>query len=489
MAVRRSALGFSPRRLLHPRSWPVRWRLAAVSSGLTFVILVVFGGAIGQIATQRIRDDFNNELNSAVQILASEMRIDYPLFGEPELKQRTQLNTFALPDEALIRVYDMYGGLAGWSKNAPPLGPVQPGVRSFNDMQVATQPILSEENQVLGFVQYGRSLDRVDATVDRVWLLILGGILGGTVLASLAGLAIAGRAMRPIASLTSTAREIATTRDPSRRVPEPETEDEVGELAITLDEMLRSLDAARSERETAMQRQREFVADASHELRTPLTSVLANLELLQASLGGSDQEEDREIVDSALRSSRRMSRLVADLLLLARADAGRLDQHRRCDLAEIAGDAALEAAPLMGERLLTVENDRSLPIEGSPDELHRMILNLLENAARYTQADAHIDLTLRRDNGDAIVEVADDGPGIPAEMRTQIFERFVRGQGPSDTQSGTGTGLGLAIVSAVAASHGGSVEAAESGMGGALFRARIPVREAEKSKTNHLEAL
>jgi signal transduction histidine kinase len=283
--------------------------------------------------------------------------------------------------------------------------------------------------------------------------------------------------MRPIASLTATAREIATTRDPSRRMPDPVVEDEVGELAQTLDEMLRSLDAARSEREGAMQRQREFVADASHELRTPLTSVLANLELLQASLGGLDQSEDREVVDSALRSSRRMGRLIGDLLLLARADAGRLDKHRSTDLAEVAGDAAAEAAPLMGDRTLVVDNDRPLPIDGSPDELHRMVLNLLENAARHTPAGARIELTLCQQNGSAIVEVADDGPGIPEAMRTQVFDRFVRGEGPADTARGAGTGLGLAIVSAVAESHGGSVEAAESDLGGALFRARIPINK------------
>ncbi len=200
-------------------------------------------------------------------------------------------------------------------------------------------------------------------------------------------------------------------------MPEPTVEDEVGELALTLEQMLRSLDAARAEREGAMQKQREFVADASHELRTPLTSVLANLELLQASLGGPGQAEDREVVDSALRSSRRMSRLVGDLLLLARADAGRLDKHRRCDLAEIAGDAAAEAAPLMGDRTLTVDNDRPLRVEGSADELHRMVLNLLDNAARHTPAGSTIELSLREEDGDAVVEVADDGPGIPIAMR------------------------------------------------------------------------
>jgi len=283
--------------------------------------------------------------------------------------------------------------------------------------------------------------------------------------------------MRPIASLTQTAREIATTGDPSQRMPEPETEDEVGELALTLQEMLESLDAARAEREAAMQTQREFVADASHELRTPLTSILANLELLQASLDSEQQSEDREVVDSALRSSRRMSRLVADLLLLARADAGRLGQHRRCDLAEIAGDAAAEAAPLMGDRVLRIDNERPLRVEGNPDELHRMVLNLLDNAARHTPAGATIELRLGEADGQAVVEVADDGPGVPVALREQIFERFVRGQGPSDTAAGTGTGLGLAIVSAVAKSHGGSVEAGESASGGALFRARIPIAE------------
>ncbi|MGV1049358.1 MAG: ATP-binding protein [Solirubrobacterales bacterium] len=467
----------------------MRWRLAAVSSGLTLVILVLFGGAIGKIATQRIHDDFNNEVRSAVRILASETEISYNIFGDGRITRSPQLDTFVRADDASVRVFDVRQHLIGESNGSVSMGSPRVGISEYDGLRVATDEIIGEGGEPVGVVQYGRTIDHVEDTVDRVWLLILGGILGGTLLASLAGVAIAGRAMRPIASLTSTAREIATTRDPSRRMPEPVVEDEVGELALTLDQMLRSLDEARSEREGAMQRQREFVADASHELRTPLTSVLANLELLQASLGGLDQAEDREVVDSALRSSRRMSRLIGDLLLLARADAGRLDKHRACDLAEVAGDAAAEAAPLMGDRTLTVDNDRPLPIEGSPDELHRMVLNLLENAARHTPPGARIELRLSQEDGAAIVEVADDGPGIPPAMRTQVFDRFVRGEGPADTARGQGTGLGLAIVGAVAESHGGSVEALESDLGGALFRARIPVREAEKTKTNHLEAL
>jgi two-component system, OmpR family, sensor kinase len=462
------------RRLLHPGSWPLRWRLAAVSASLTLVILMLFGAVIGGVATQRIRNDFNGEVRSAVQILASEFKIEYGAF-RTYVQEGPRLNDFVLPDDASARVLDVNGNLLKENTGAANLGPPRAGLSEHSGMRVATEPIIAADGSTTGYVQYGRNVEHVDSTVDRLWLFIAAGVLCGTLLASLAGVAIARRAMRPIALLTATAREIATTRDPSRRMPEPAVEDEVGELALTLEEMLRSLDAARAEREGAMQKQREFVADASHELRTPLTSVLANLELLQASLDARGQAEDREVVDSALRSSRRMSRLVGDLLLLARADAGRLDKHRRCDLAEVAGGAAAEAAPLMGDRTLSIDNDRPLRVEGSPDELHRMVLNLLDNAARHTPAGALIELSLREEGGDAVVEVGDDGPGIPAAMREQVFDRFVRGEGPADTAAGTGTGLGLAIVNAVASSHGGRVEAAESRSGGALFRVRIPL--------------
>jgi signal transduction histidine kinase len=466
----------------------VRWRLAAVSAGLTLAILLVFGVAIGQVATQRIRDDFDSEVRNAAQTLASEFQVVYTPVGS-FAQEGPRLDAFVLPDDASARVLDVNGKVLRHTAGAAALGPPRVGLSEHGDVLVATVPITSDSGTPTGYVQYGRSLDHIDSTVARLWLFVAAGVLAGTLLASLAGLAIAARAMRPIASLTATAREIAATRDPSRRMPEPTVEDEVGELALTLEEMLRSLDAARAEREGAMQKQREFVADASHELRTPLTSVLANLELLQASLGSPGQAEDREIVDSALRSSRRMSRLVGDLLLLARADAGRLDKHRRCDLAEVAGDAAAEAAPLMGDRTLTVDNDRPLRVEGSPDELHRMVLNLLDNAARHTPAGAHVGLGLREEDGEAVVEVSDDGPGIPAAMRQQVFDRFVRGEGPADTARGTGTGLGLAIVSAVAESHGGSVEVAESEAGGALFRTRIPLAESDQVVSGPLEAL
>ncbi len=472
------------KKLLHkPGTWPVRWRLAGVSAGMTLVILLAFGAVIGQMTTNRVRDDFNREVSDAAQALAGEFRIVYTPVGRVSFKRGPSLDDFVRPDNASARVFDLNGNLVEESSGAAGMGPLSPGLSDHRQMRVATAQITGTTGLVTGYVQYGRSLAHVESTVDRLWLFIAAGIFGGTFLASLAGLAIAARAMRPISALTATAREVAVTGDPSPHMPDPQVDDEVGELARTLEQMLRSLDAARSEREAAMKKQREFVADASHELRTPLTSVLANLELLEASLREPRDGEERAMVDSALRSSRRMSRLVSDLLLLARADAGRVGQHRPCDLAEVAGNAAVEVAPTLVDHELAVDNGAPLAIEGNPDELHRMVLNLLDNAARHTPVGSRIELRLRAAAGDAVVEVSDDGPGVPAELHGQIFDRFVRGEGPADTAVGAGSGLGLAIVAAVAASHRGSVEVAESEKGGALFRVRLPLARSEQTVT------
>ncbi len=473
---------------LRPGSWPVRWRIAATSAGLTLAILLVFGVLIGKVATERIRSDFNREVNGAAQTLAAELRIVNTPTGSWVI-EGPNLKDFARPNDAMVRVFNSEGALLEQSGNATGLGPLREGSSNLKGMRATTARIANGSGTLTGYVQYARSVAHVDSTIDRLLLFVAAGVLGGTLLASLAGVTIAGRAMRPISALTATARQVAATGDPSRRMPAPKAGDEVGELAYTLEQMLRSLDAAKAESETAMKKQREFVADASHELRTPLTSVLANLELLQASLEGPGHEEEQAMIGSALRSSARMSRLVADLLLLARADAGRSGAHRRCDLAELAGHAAAEVAPMMGDRELKVENGRVLALEGNPDELHRMVLNLLDNAARHTPPGSTIELRLRREGGEAVLEVADDGPGIPPELRGAVFDRFVRGNGPADTAVRGGSGLGLAIVRAVAASHGGSAEAAESERGGALFRIRLPLSEAEQRITPALDRL
>jgi two-component system OmpR family sensor kinase len=282
-----------------------------------------------------------------------------------------------------------------------------------------------------------------------VRIFLGGGVLGGAILAMLAGLLVAQRAMRPVVELTEAAREIERTRDPSLRIPRPEAEDEVAELARTLESMLGALDAARAESEAALARQREFVADASHELRTPLTSVLANLELLADELDG----EEAESAKSALRSTRRMRRLVADLLLLARADVGRLQARRPTDLGQRLTDALAELGPGIEGHEVTLDPEPAT-IDGTGDDLHRLILNLLDNALSHTPPGTHIFASTGIRDGKPTLVVKDDGPGIAPELQRRVFERFVRGGGDSGPR---GTGLGLAIVDAVAKAHGATV--------------------------------
>ena len=328
-------------------------------------------------------------------------------------------------------------------------------------------------------VQYGRRLSDVEGTVARVELLLLLGVLAGTGLALLAGMMIARRAMAPIAELTRTAEQIARTRDPSRSVPEPLAEDEVAELARTLGGMLHELDAAHAETEATLARQRQFVADASHELRTPLTSVLANLELLAESLHG----EEADAARSALRSSQRMRRLVADLLLLARTDVGRVVRREPCDLAQIVVEAAAELGPVSAEHEISLDV-QPVSVEAARDELHRARAQPdRERAAPH--AAGHRDRRRRRHGGEAAPDggtracrrrsliVEDDGPGVPEQLAETLFERFVRGAG----DRGGSFGLGLAIVRAVAESHGGSVSVEQTHPGasaGARFVVTLP---------------
>jgi two-component system, OmpR family, sensor kinase len=450
---------------LTPKRWPVRWRLAAVSATLTLIILVIFAVVVGRLTSNRIQSDFDDELRETAARLAFDPQVTNS--PPPDLREMT------LAGKAAIRVVTPAGSFS--TPGAPPLGPRSEGIRDVGSWRVATVDTFTSS------LQYARSTDSLDATINRLWLFLGGGVLGGTVLAALAGIAIAGRAMRPVSLLTARAREIASTRDPSLRIPEPETDDEVGELARTLEQMLRELDAARSETEQMMQAHREFVADASHELRTPLTSILANLELLQERLDATERSgEQGEMIDSALRSSRRMSRLVSDLLLLARADAGRTGARRECDLAAVADAALSEVRPIADGHRLTLADRGPVPVDGNPDELHRLTVNLLDNGLRHTPAGTEIRVAVERRNGDAVLEVSDDGPGIPPGMEEQVFSRFVRGTGPADVAGDIGAGLGLAIVKAVAMSHGGDVDAGSSPAGGARFTVRLPLPTAER---------
>ncbi len=463
------------------RSVPIRWRLAGGSAALTFVILAGFAAIVGVLTTRQVRGQFSDEVRSAADQLYQELNHNLRFIGPNLNCNRTtvSLTDYVSAEHAQIRIFD--GGELLCTQNkvrikgaktqpAPALFDTAPQQTSGRFTQsgylVAVRGLTAQPTGDLTLL-YARPLSDVDHTLARVRFFLIFGVLGGTVLALLAGLATAQRAMRPIVQLSDVAREIERTRDPSRRLPHPEADDEVAELARTLGGMLGALDSARTDTEAMLDRQREFVADASHELRTPLTSVLANLELLAEELEG----EPAETAQAALRSTRRMRRLVGDLLLLARADAHRVQPHRPTDLGDVLMEAAGELGPVADDHDLSIDAE-SVVVPGNRDDLHRLTLNLIENALRHTPPGTHVRARTGTEDGEAVLTVEDDGPGIAPDLERRIFERFVRG----GRDGGRGSGLGLAIVRAVAESHGGTVSLEHPTIGtGTRLLIRIPI--------------
>jgi len=473
-----------------PSRWPIRWKLAAVSSGLTFVILVAFGFVVGQLTTNQLRDNYAADTEAAATGLVNDLRRLPFVTPGYALGDAVQPLVDNAGGPAEVRLVISAVPLTFASKNASALGPPNLGqkISDVGDYQVATVPYEltpGDSSSAIGFIRVGRPIDRLQTSVNRIWVSVLAGTLGATLLAALAGVVLSRRAMRPISRLTVAAGEIARTRDPSVTLADPVPDDEVSELTRTFNDMLHELSLARSERERSLDRQREFVADASHELRTPLTSVLANLELLEHSLKGKDSELELESVESALRSSQRMRRLVADLQILARADSGLAQTQTDCDLVEIAANAVKEVTPLSEDHHIKLDAHAPVKVKGSADDLHRVVLNLVDNAVRHTPEGSTITVAVgTSDDGErALLTVSDDGPGIPVELRAQIFDRFVRNTGPGDRASANGTGLGLAIVSTISQSHDGTAEVGDSASGGAKFTVDLPVLKASTSES------
>ena len=455
------------------RSMTLRWRLAALSAGLTFVVLCGFALVIGQTTASRIRSDFRHEMTVAVtNLLRTQLPLNYNVNTNKWSIPESIVRTYAAPNQAVIRVLDGSGRQIAATRAAPDF--VKLGLPAADsgetggyrvETRLVTLSVNSSPVNTKVYVQYARRTAPTEASVHQVRLFLLFGVLLGTGLALALALMLSRRALAPITRLTATARDIAATGDPNRSVPIPDTEDEVAELARTLDDMLQALESSREEREAVLARQRQFVADASHELRTPLTSVLANLELLTEVLDG----EKGEAARSALRSTQRMRRLVADLLLLARADAKREIPHEPTDLGRVLVDVASELGPVAGEHVLDVDARKAV-VDGARDELHRMALNLIQNAFQHTPDGTQVLASVTRDGDVVRLVVSDDGPGVPEDLRDEVFDRFVRAEG----DRGGSVGLGLSIVQAVARSHGGDVVLESPPEGGARFIVTLP---------------
>jgi two-component system OmpR family sensor kinase len=263
------------------------------------------------------------------------------------------------------------------------------------------------------------------------------------------------------------------TGDLSQRVEPDDTRTEVGRLGGALNAMLAEIERAFAERLAAEERLRQFVADASHELRTPVTSIRGYAELFRR--GAGDRPEDlAQVMRRIEQEGKRMGELVEELLLLARLDQGLPLERQPVDLAAVI-DAAVDAARAADpERPITVDSHGPLVVRGAESRLRHVVDNLLTNARVHTPAGTPVHIRFAAEDGEVVLEVADEGPGVPAEEADRIFERFYRTD-RSRTRSQGGVGLGLAIVRSVVEAHGGAVGYRPRTGGGSVFRVVLPL--------------
>lgn len=304
-------------------------------------------------------------------------------------------------------------------------------------------------------VHVGASLGPQQSAVAATQLAMLVGVPALLVVVGGVTWLVTRRALKPVEGIRREMAAITASEDLSRRVPEPSTHDEVAKLARTTNETLTALEAS-------VERQRRFVADASHELRSPIASLRTQLEVGVA---------HPELLDvpGAVVDTVRLQQLAADLLLLARLDAGEQAGRTRLDLAALVRE---EVSQRSADRIpVRPEVRDGVEVAGSRSQLARVLGNLLDNAQRH--AAGEIRATVRRDGGQVVLAVSDDGAGVPEAERERIFERFVRLDDARSRDDG-GAGLGLAIARDVAHRHGGTLEVGRAEAGGALFELRLP---------------
>jgi signal transduction histidine kinase len=321
-------------------------------------------------------------------------------------------------------------------------------------------------NEVL-IVQFASPLEIPDGILANLSLFLIVAAPVLLVVAAAGSYMVAGRALQVVNSITRRAQQIETSRDLTQRIPEPKAQDEIGNLVKTFNQMLARLHAA-------FEAQRRFVADSSHELRTPLTVIRGNLHLLKRA---DDPKERAELISITEAETSRLNRMVNDLLYMAQMQAG-YDLKpvlRTVELDSLLLDVfslAKSMAALKEQKVVLAHEDVA-STRGDREQLQHLLLNLVDNAAKYTPAGGTIQLGVWAEDGWSRFEVSDTGPGIAQAAIPFLFERFYRTQDARQREH-TGSGLGLAIVKSIAEAHNGKVEVFSELGQGTTFRVWLP---------------
>ena len=465
------------------RRIPIRGRIALFGAAVVALTVVIFSTLVYVVVERSLVSQQNDALiqrsDAWWRFLETGGR-----FSRPSLTPPTDLNTSS---DLFVQVFDTSGACSYSSGTIDAVCPDMPssvfdavpfqrGV--FKDVQPTNGPLIHAyvrawnrpDLGISGYLLVGQPQFGIHTQLDALRLFLIAGVFLSLVGAGAASWLVAGRALRPLDSMATTAEDIGRTQDLSRRLPEGGPNDEVGRLQRSFNQMLRQLEDAYQRLRSALIAQRRFVADASHELRTPLTTIRGNVGLLlkRDDITGEDR---MAALNDIAGESERMSRMVQDLLTLARADAGYHLEKAPIDLLPIVQDVSRQAQTLRPLRQIEVLDGAPAPVYGNADAIRQLLWILIDNAMNHTNPDGHIQVRLMPGSQSARLVVTDDGPGIPRQDLERIFERFYQSDA---ARSGEGTGLGLAIARWIAQEHGGRVFAANNPQGGAAFTLDLP---------------
>ena len=451
----------------------LRARLSALSVLLVAIGLLVAGIATHYALKSFLVDRVDQQITAAGASTAAVRAAIDPTRDGRDLNYTLPPNSFSLIVTGTGRVGGTYLGqkqptwLPAVAESAPPGTSTSHGYRMHVWEAAPQLPIPPGTRLVVGV-----PLSDAYSTLNRLTVLEL--LVGGAVIVLVGGMAylLVRRELRPLRRIEETAGAIAAG-DLSRRVDEASPDTEVGRLGIALNAMLAQIELAFRAREASETRLRRFVADASHELRTPLTSVRGYAELFRR--GAADRPEDLELAITRIEAeAERMGVLVEDLLLLAKLDQGRPLERAPVDLTGTVKEMVSDHGMLHPEWPMTFVGTDDVTVVGDDARLRQALGNLFSNARSHTPPGTPVEVRVGREDATAVVEVADHGPGVPAELAPRVFERFFRADA-SRTRASGGAGLGLAIVAAIAEAHGGRAELASANGDGATFRIILPL--------------
>ena len=468
----------------------IRSRLTAWYILLLGIILILFSVFLNYFLSKRLYESVDNSLTVSATVVATSAVMKFNRSPLPGLDQFFEQFMGAGNLNKFYRIYDGSGNVGSRSNNIDaskfPLSQeayadALSGTNSYetflvdgkHPIRVITMPILREK-KLVNLVQVGTSLEAVKETLRNLRIFLFTAVPSVLVFATLFARFLARRALKPISKIIKTARDIGQGQELSQRIPVFKVQDELGQLALTFNEMMDRL-------ENSFAQMRQFSSDASHELRTPLTVLQGQNELVLSKLR--DPKEYQEVIISNLEEINYMSKVLEDLFVLSRSDENQvLLNYKRMDLRDLVEEVCRHAEILAEEKNISIVIAflEQVKINGDEVRLRQMVWNILHNGIKYTQPGGELKVSLLEESGFALLSIQDTGIGIPEKDLPFIFDRFYRVDKARSKDEG-GSGLGLSICRHIAEAHKGKIEVESKPGLGTRFKIHIPSTGREAS--------